>query len=110
MLIPQFTLRWLLIVTAVCAAVFSVFGLAFQGSPWAISVSVAIATGAAMMLTYAAVFGLVWMGGRMIATGGPRASGRGSSPFKPGVTPLSPVEGSAPVNDKDIPTAPILLE
>ncbi|KKK87498.1 hypothetical protein LCGC14_2752650, partial [marine sediment metagenome] len=32
MLIPQFSIRWLLVVTAVCAGIFSIFGLAVGGS------------------------------------------------------------------------------
>ena len=110
MLIPQFTLRWLLIVTAVCAAVFSVVGLAVQGRPWAIGVSVAVGTGVVMMLIYAALFGVVWLVGEVITPIRRRSPGRGTSPFQPGVTPLSPVEGSSPVSDKDIPAPPILLE
>ena len=37
-LIPQFSIRTLLIVTAICAAFFSVVGLAVRGSPWAMGV------------------------------------------------------------------------
>ena len=40
-LIPQFSIRWLLLVTAVCAGVFSIFGLAVRGSHWAAGVSIA---------------------------------------------------------------------
>ena len=110
MLIPQFTIRWLMIVTAACAVVFSVLGLAYQGYPWAIGVSVAVATGAVMMLVYAAVFGLIWLVGGMVSSPRQRGIGRGASPFQPGVAPLSLIEGSEPVRDEDIPAAPILLE
>ena len=110
MLIPQFTIRWLLVVTAACAVVFSVFGLAYQGYPWAIGASAAVAAGAVMMLVFAAIFGLIWLVGGMISPTPRQRAGRGDSPFKPGVGPLSPVEGSEPVRDEDIPAAPILLE
>ena len=110
MLIPQYTIRRLLVITAACALVFSVFGLAARGHLWAIAVSVAIAAGAAACLVYAAVFGVVWALGSAIVPVQERAAGRGTSPFAPGVAPLGPEEASSPVSDTDIPAAPILLE
>jgi hypothetical protein len=97
MLIPQFSLRWLLAFTAVCAVVFSIAGLAIRGHGWAIGVSVAVGALAVTMLVHAAVFGLVWLFS-LISTG----RSRGSSPFLPqGASPFRPIEE---------PAAPILLE
>lgn len=63
MLIPQFSIRWLLAVAALCAGVFSVVGLGVRGHGWAIAVSVAFAALAILMLVYGALFGLAWLCG-----------------------------------------------
>ena len=110
MLIPQYTIRRLLVITAACALVFSVFGLAARGHPWAIAVSVAVAAGAGACLVYAAVFGAVWALGSAIGPIQEKAVGRGTSPFASGVAPPGLEEPSSPVSDEDIPAAPILLE
>ena len=110
MLLPQYTIRRLLAITAACAGVFSVFGLAARGHPWAIAVSVAVLAGAAAFLVFATVFGVVWGLGSVIAPLQRSGRGRGASPFVPGVAPLNPEEPSSPVSDKDVPAAPILLE
>lgn len=110
MILPQYTIRRMLAITAGCAVVFAVFGLAARGQQWAIAVSVAVAAGAVAFLVFAAVFGVVWGLGWVIEALGGGAGGRGASPFAPGVAPVSPAEPSSPVNDKDIPAAPILLE
>jgi len=110
MLIPQFTIRWMLVLTAVCALVFSAFGLAYQGTAWAIGVSVSVVVGVLMMLIYAAVFGVLWLIGEMTGSARRPETGRGGSPFQPGVVPLSPIEGSEPVGEKDIPAPPIFLD
>jgi len=109
-LLPQYTIRRLLVITAACAGVFSVFGLAARGHQWAIAVSVAIVAGAAAFLIFAAVFGVVWGLGSVIAPLKRSGRGRGTSPFVPGVAPFSPEEPSSPVSEKDVPAAPILLE
>lgn len=66
MLIPQFTIRWLLVVTAVCAALFSVVGLGFRGRVWAAAFGVGLGSLAVLMLVYAGVFALVWLAGEWL--------------------------------------------
>lgn len=61
MLIPQYTIRWLLTLTAACAVVFSVFGLAVQGSQWAQGASVAIVALVVVLLIHAFLFVVVWV-------------------------------------------------
>jgi hypothetical protein len=60
-LIPQYSIRWMLAVTAVCAVVFSVMGLAVRGHHWALGVSIAVRAVGGMMVVNAAIFGLVWI-------------------------------------------------
>jgi len=60
MLIPRFSIRFLLLLTAVCAVFFFVVTLAVQGSQWATAVSVAIAGFLLSMLLQATTFGVAW--------------------------------------------------
>jgi hypothetical protein len=73
MLIPQFSLRWMLSVTAAIAVVFLVMGWAIRGSAWAVGVSAAVVTLVLVGLVYAAMFGIVWL----ISLIGQAASPRG---------------------------------
>ena len=105
MLIPQYSIRWLLVITAVCAGLFSIVGLAVRGQSWAIGVSVALGALVLTMLVYAAVFGLVWLASVLLAAMGRRNAGPGRSPFK-----QQAAGGGAPPRDGETPDAPILLE
>jgi hypothetical protein len=101
-LIPQFTIRWLLMLTAACAVVFSVFGLAVRGSGWAAGVSIAVVSVAVVLAVHASMFALVWA--FSVATAGSRR-GRASvrrSPFAQ--------DQGAPRGEKDVPAAPTVLE
>jgi hypothetical protein len=61
MLIPRFSLRSILsVVTALCFF-FLVLSAANRGQTWAIAVSIAVGTGIAMLLIYAALFLLAWL-------------------------------------------------
>ena len=102
-LIPQYSIRWLLAVMTAGAVVFSIFGLAVRGKPWAMGVSIAIVSLGVLFLAHALFFGLVWLFSLLSpATGASRA---GKSPFASAAT--SPLAGD---DDKDTPAAPILLE
>jgi hypothetical protein len=60
MLIPQFSIRWMLAATLALALVSSMFALALQGYQWAVGISIGIF---ALMLTTAVwvvLFGLLW--------------------------------------------------
>ena len=93
MLIPQFSLRLLLGVTAACSVVFSIVALAIRGQGWAIGVSVAVCSLVLIMAVYAALFGLVWMVSLLQAQlpkrGGSPFRATGGSPFRlPASTPV----------------------
>lgn len=60
-LIPQYSIRWLLAVTAGCAVVFSVLGLAARGDRWAMGVSIGVGSLVVLMGVYAMMFGVVWV-------------------------------------------------
>ncbi|MHB8899912.1 MAG: hypothetical protein ACYC6Y_14290 [Thermoguttaceae bacterium] len=60
-LLPQYSIRLMLGITAALAAVFSVVGLAVRGQEWAIGVSMGMAGLAVAMVTYAVFFGILWV-------------------------------------------------
>jgi len=106
MLIPQFTIRWLLVLTLICAGVFSIFRAAVLGSPWATGVSIGIVSAGILLLVYAATFAGVWL--VSLVSGGRRRRGSksGQSPFSQGTAMV----GGNNDTDKDTPAAAILLE
>jgi len=81
MLVPQFSIRWMLAVTALCAVAFSLVALAMRGHRWALAISVGVGSLGLMMAVYAAAFGLVWL--YAVATDRPNSKARrsGSGPF-----------------------------
>ena len=101
-LIPQFTIRWMLMLTAACAVVFSVFGLAVRGNGWAAGVSIAVVSVAVALLVHASMFALVWAFSVTTAGSRRKRSSVRRSPFAQ--------DRVAPADDKDIPAAPSVLE
>ncbi|HUY31985.1 MAG TPA: hypothetical protein VMV69_04330 [Pirellulales bacterium] len=94
MLIPQFSLRWVLAVTAACAVFSLILASALRGSPWAIALSVGVASLVVMLAFHGAVFFGVWLFSLLVPDR--RAAGPGGgSPFASGV-PLAKgqVEGT----------------
>ncbi len=81
MLIPQYTIRWLLGVMTVCAGLFSIVALGVRGVVWAAAVSIGLASLVVLMLLYALLFAVTWG----IAAAVPRlaAPRAGRSPFRP---------------------------
>lgn len=83
-LLPQFSIRLMLGVTALAAGLFSIVGLAARGHGWAIGVSMGLASLVIMLGTGAGLFGVLWVfslvfprrGGQRIAAtvGGPPAA------------------------------------
>ena len=104
MLIPQFSIRWLLGVTAVVAVVFSIVGMATRGSHWAAGVSIAVGSLVVLMLVHVLSFGLVWVFSVLTVLLG-RKAGTARSPFR-----RVPPAGAAPARDKDAPAAPQVFE
>ena len=102
MLIPQFSIRWLLALTVVCAGVFSIFRAAHLGSSWATGVSIAIGSAIVLLSVYAATFAMVWLFSLVSARPRRRKPEPGQSPFLQGTPAMA--------DDKDVPVAAILLE
>jgi hypothetical protein len=84
MLIPQFSIRWLLGLTVVCAVIFSIVGLAVRGSRWAMGMSIGIGSLVLLMAVYAGMFFLVWVASQYTRR---RGRGSGRSPFSQGPPP-----------------------
>jgi hypothetical protein len=60
MLIPRFTVRWLLVLTAACALLAFVVSLGIGGSVWAMSLAITLGSLILTVLLYAAAFLLAW--------------------------------------------------
>jgi hypothetical protein len=60
-LIPQFSLRWILALTAVLSVVSFIISQALRGRPWAAGVTVAFAALVVAFLVYAALFAVAWL-------------------------------------------------
>ncbi|MHC4177172.1 MAG: hypothetical protein ACYSWU_06680 [Planctomycetota bacterium] len=137
MLIPQYTLRRLLAVAAVCCVVvFPIFAMAVQeyragymamqefrpgfmpvqefqagnrGSCWATGVSIAILSLVVVLLVHSLLFALLWAFSVVFSLLFPRPAGLGRSPFVHDSASLRP-KGPGAADDKDIPASPIILE
>ena len=99
-LIPQFSIRWLFAVTTIVAVAFTVVGSAVRGSGWAVAVSFGMASLAILFLTYALVFGVVWLfsvaSGRFVV----RRRRPGRSPFgSPAGSAIETASPFAPADD-----------
>ena len=64
-LIPQYTIRQLLILTAGCAVVSLVGAQAVRGALWAMAMSIGVLAVAATLMVHAAFFGVVWLAYRL---------------------------------------------
>ena len=60
MLLPRFSIRWLLVLTTAFGVFFTILSIAVRGQAWAIAISVAIASLGVFMLIYAGVFVASW--------------------------------------------------
>lgn len=56
MLIPRFTIRWLLLLTTICAVVFFIVGFAVRGESWAIAISTSVVSLAFAFFLYGLFF------------------------------------------------------
>jgi len=105
MLIPQFSIRWLLALMTVCAVVFSIVGLAVRGTAWAAGVSIGIGSGVILVLVYGLLFAAVWVFSQVMSSLGRRRARSGGSPFRS----ESAGDGPAPAQ-KEAPARPILVD
>jgi len=95
MLIPRFSLRWLLALTTVSSVFFYVMTLAVRGSQWAIALTAAISGFLLTMLVYAMLFGVAWMLAEFMRLFRPRRV-QPSSPFAASQPPPQYVPPEAP--------------
>jgi hypothetical protein len=87
MVIPQFSLRWILAVTAVCAVFSLILAAAVRGSPWAIALSIAVASLAITLAFHGAVFFGVWLFSLIVPDRRRTTGGPADSPFAGGTWP-----------------------
>lgn len=90
MLIPQFSLRWLLALTALCAGVSLILSFAFRGQNWAIGMATALGSILGLAVLYVTAFLGAWLltqlaaglyGSRQPVGQSPFAKIAGDSPF-----------------------------
>jgi hypothetical protein len=79
MLIPQFSLRWLLGTTTLVALVCAMVAWGLAGHRWALAASIGLGALVVLMLVYALVFAAVW-GLSLVVSRGAKP---GQSPFQP---------------------------
>ena len=79
MLIPRFTIRWLLLLMTVSSLFFFVVSLAVRGQAWAIAVSISVGSLLLAFVAYGLVFGLAALVASMRAV--VRPAPRSGSPF-----------------------------
>ncbi len=61
MLIPQFTIRWLLALTAVCALLSLIVARAIAGSGWAVGISAALVALVGIVLVHLLFYAGIWL-------------------------------------------------
>jgi hypothetical protein len=81
MLIPQFSLRWVLGVTAACGVLSLVAAMALRGSAWAMALTIAAASLAATLLLHGAMFFVVWLFSLLVASRSQSMPNAPASPF-----------------------------
>jgi hypothetical protein len=79
MLIPRFTLRWLLLLTTFCGFFFFIVAFAARGQAWAVAVTLAGVGLVAAFLCYGVFFGLAYIIASLI--GLTRSPVPGGTPF-----------------------------
>lgn len=79
MLIPRFSIRWLLGLTTLSAGVSLVLSYALRGESWAIGILVGLGSLLTVGVLYVAAFGIAWFVWRSMGT--LHAVPPGSSPF-----------------------------
>jgi amino acid transporter len=85
MLIPRFSIRWLLVGTTVCAVFFLIVSLGVRGYLWAAAVSIAVGSLLLVALLQMLFFIVVWSYARLVDVVRPAKQHR--SPFAPFTPP-----------------------
>ena len=94
MLIPRFSIRWLLGLTTLCAGLSLVLSYAVRGDAWALGVFAGLGSLLVLAVLYAAAFAAAWMTSRGFGAIHERASEK--SPF---AEPIGPHLSDAAIND-----------
>jgi hypothetical protein len=71
MLIPRFSIRWLFVLTGVCALFFVVLAAGWRGEYWAGGVALAVLFLIVTLIIHAAVFWLAWLLYQLLGRGLP---------------------------------------
>jgi hypothetical protein len=82
MLIPQYSLRWILGAMTLLAVVFLFVGQAVAGKHWAIGVSLAVLALSAAMLVHAGLFFVVWLFSQIFGPRSPEAKSPATLPAR----------------------------
>ena len=92
MLLPRYSLRWLLALITVAAAVSFVLSYAIRGQNWAIGAAAGLGCLALMMGMYVLTFLAAWVVSQIEAAWFPARVGEGTSPFadNPPPSPFGP--------------------
>jgi hypothetical protein len=106
MLIPRFTLRWLLGLTTLCAGVSLIISMAVRGDAWAIGMVSGLAAAGVVATLFVFAFLVAWLLAqieRAVFGGGPP---EGVSPFASSKLPESPFgdEHRPPADASDSPS------
>ena len=97
MIIPRYSLRWLLALITVCGCLSLVLSYAFQGHAWAIGFAAGLGSLAAIAGLHAAAFSVAWLLSQLAyIAGGSKSAGGGQSPFAGGGSPLAPPQAGDP--------------
>ena len=98
MIIPRFSLRWLLALITVCGGLSLILSYAFQGSAWAIGAIVGMGSIVVVVALHAVAFSIAWLLTQFfyIASGSSAPKSGGQSPFAGGGSPFAPPQAADP--------------
>jgi hypothetical protein len=98
MIIPRFSLRWLLALITVCGGLSLILSYAFQNHSWAIATIVGLGSLLVVVALHAVAFSVAWLLTQFsyMATGSSTTkAGGGQSPFGGG-SPFAPPQAADP--------------
>jgi hypothetical protein len=72
MLIPQFSLRWVLFVTAICAVISLIAAFALRGTAWAMALTLGFASLSITLAAHGILFFAVWVFSLVLPRRNPR--------------------------------------
>src|SRR4029453_17477166 len=97
MIIPRYSLRWLLALITICGGLSLVLSYAFRGHAWAVGFMAGLGSLAVIAILHAVAFSVAWLLSQLsyIASGSTPIAG-GQSPFAGGGSPLAPPQAADP--------------